>query len=102
MNIMETELNKIEAVFLLPAEKYPKRKRTTIIITEEDDKVAIGVTVRARVYGGAENGAISVHEEQHGDYRIVSKDYTMGEFFNIVKELFEELPEIIDNTGVKA
>ena len=90
---------KISAVFQLGKEDCPERKRTTIVITEEGDEVHVGVKAIARVFEMNEDGNLAAHEAQYGDIRTLHKDASLGCLFDSLKELFETVPEIIDNTS---
>lgn len=92
------ECNTINAVIKLNKEGCPERKRTTIVITECGDEVYIGVKAIARVYERGERD-LEIHEEQHGDVTSIGKNATIGSVFEIIKELFEKVPEIIDKTN---
>ena len=85
-----------EAVFRLGREDYPERKRTTIVITDGGDDVHVGVKAIARVFEGGEGGSFAVHEEQYGDICTLHKDAPLGCLFDSLKELFDNVPEIID------
>ena len=90
------EVNRINGVFRLGKEDYPERKRTNIIITDDGDNVCVGVTAVANVYELDEDGNITIHPEQWGDLKKISKDAPVGCIFDSLKELFETVPEIID------
>ena len=87
---------KFSAVFSLGKEDYPERKRTSIVIVDNGDSVHVGVKTLARVYENDEKGCLTVHEEQYGDYRTLSKAAPIGCIFDTLKELFDKVPEIID------
>ena len=92
---MEKEI--ISAVFQMVNDGYAPRERTTIVITEKDDAIAVGVKALARVYEHNVEG-LTVYEEQHGDYRTLSKDASIGLVLDIIKDLFDKVPEIIEKT----
>ena len=89
-------INSIEAVFRLPKDKYPERKRTTIVITDEGDKVIVGVKALARVFEKAENGCINVTQEQWGEYSEIDRDAPVSKLLDTLNELFDKVPEIIE------
>ena len=83
---MNKEYQRIEATFQLGKDDYPERKRTDIVITDDCDRICIGVKARARVYEKGENGCLNIHEEQWGDYDFVSKDAPVSCIFEKLKE----------------
>ena len=89
---------RIQAVFLL-GEDSPKRDRTTIVISNQDDVVTVGVKALTRVFEGGEGNIFQIHEEQRGDYRSFSKAEPISSIFDALKELFDILPETIDRTN---
>ena len=88
----------LNALFRLGKDDYPERKRTTIIVTDDGDNVRIGVKAIARVYEKDAGGNLNVHEEQYGSLCTMHKDAPIGYLFDSLKELFDEVPEIVDRT----
>ena len=93
------EKHRYEAVFQLPTDEYPERKRSTIIITDKGDEVHVAVTAIARVFEHNEEGHLTAHQEKWGDLRILSKDAPLGCVLDSLKELFDSVPETIDRTN---
>ena len=96
--MFEENIQNVEAVFRLNKEDYPERKRTTIIISDEGDKICVGVKANARVFELDENGYTVVHHEMWGDYDFVEKNAPADSIFETIKKLFDSVPEIIDKT----
>lgn len=98
------EMQNINAIFRLGKEEYPERKRTTIIISDEGDKVYVGVKAIAHVFKKKDDGNMDVTMEQYGDVIGIDQNAPISSFFNTLKELFDNVPEIVDgnNTGDKA
>ena len=88
----------IESIFQLSNKEYPERKRTTIVITDEGDNIAVGVKAVARVYEAKDGGAFSVNQMVVGEYIRLKRDDTLDALFNSIKMLFDTIPEIIDKT----
>lgn len=97
---METE--KIEALFMLDENIYGKRKRTTIVITEDGDEVVVGVKALCRVFAKNEEGSFNISQQQYGDFVNLNKSAPISCLFEKLKELFDSIPEIIEQTGEKA
>lgn len=91
-----SETMRVESIFQLSNKEYPERKRTTIVITDEGSKIFVGVKAVTRVYEAMDGGAISVSQEQHGDYIHLNRDDTLDNLFSAIKKLFGEVPEIIE------
>ena len=89
----------VNAVFRLSKEDFPERKRTTIIITDDGNDVRVAVKALARVYEKDEAGNITAREEQYGNICTLRKDAPVGCIFDILQELFDSVPETIDNTN---
>ena len=86
------------AIFRLGKKDYPELKRATIVITDEGDKVIIGVKAVGRVFKKTDGG-ISVREEQFGDLCCVSKSEPVSNFFDIIKGLFGSISELINESS---
>ena len=89
---------KINAEFQLGKDECLERKRTTIVITKDGDDVHVGVKAITRVFEFEKNGNLTAHDEQYGDIRTLRMDAPLGCLFDSLKDLFEAVPEIIDNT----
>lgn len=96
------EMMKVEAVFGLDKDVYGDRKRTTIVITEDSEGVSIGVKTVSRIFSKNEDGNICVSQMHQENVEFLNKSDTIGCFFNKLKEIMDNIPEIIDKTGDKA
>lgn len=96
------ETMRVESVFQLSKNEYPERKRTTIVITDDGDQIIVGVKAVARVYERSEGGAVSIHQEQYGDYLRLKREDTMDSLFSCIKKLFDEIPEVIEKKNEDA
>ena len=88
----------VNAVFRLSKEDFPERKRSTIVITDDGNDVHVAVKALARVFEKDEAGNLTAREEQWGNICTLHKDAPIGCIFASLNELFETVPEIIDNT----
>ena len=93
------EIQNISAIFRLGKEEYPERKRTSIVISDEGDKVYVGVKAIARVFQKNDDGNMEVSQEQYGDVIGIDRDASISSFFTTLKELFDKVPETIDRTN---
>ena len=92
-------MRKINAVIRLGDEYCSERNRTTIVITDEGDKVLVGVKAIAHVFEKNDYGTLNVHEEQHGDLIAIDRDASISKIFDTLREMLDAVPEIIDRTN---
>lgn len=96
------EMMKVEAEFRLDKDVYGDRKRTTIVIAEDSEGVSIGVKTVSRIFSKDEDGNICVSQMHQGNVEFLNKSDTIGCFFNKLKEIMDNISEIVDKTGDKA
>ena len=93
-----------EAVIQDSSEELPNMKRATIVLTNDADKIFVGVKAVGRIYERLDNGGLKVHEEYFGDYTTVNKSEPISKIFDALKQMFENTEKLIEeaNKDVKA
>ena len=95
---------KYEAIFQLLKKDYPELKEARVIITDDVDRVYIGVTARFLVIERFEDGSFKANESQVGEYCKVSKSDPISKFFDSLREMLEVVSKAADEAkkSVKA
>lgn len=81
------EMPKRYPAVIMLGNDYAELKDAQVVIGNRDCDVTVGVKAIRRVFEKNEAGNFTVHEEQVGDYCIVGKDATVGEFFDALKKV---------------
>ena len=88
-------ITSFSSIFRLNKNAYAVMEDTKIVITEEDDQCVIGVTAIGRFPDG--------RVCQFGDLMHVSKNETIGNFFQKLGEVMQNTSDFIkENTSVEA
>lgn len=95
---MNNEKIRHSAAFVLES-SYPEVKDAEIIVTNFNDGVTVGVKARYYEATMLDGGCVDFTPKQVGDYRVVDKNSTVEEFFNLLKEVLTGVSNYIEEAN---
>lgn len=95
---MEQENIRYSAALFLES-SYPELKNAEIIFTDFGGEMTIGVKARYYEATALDGGCVDFTPKQVGDYRVVDKNSTVEEFFNLLKEVLTGVSNCIEEAN---